>query len=72
MVNFKKTNKKDVILRLHVKITCKNYIFTKTPVYRAVTYNRTHGNALTHSCNTKIKHLLEKTLRLSHGATCNS
>ena len=23
--------------------------------HHAVTYNRTHGNALTHSCNTKIK-----------------
>ena len=27
----------------------------KTPIHRAVTYNRTHGNTLTHSCNTKIK-----------------
>ena len=61
---------KSVVLHQENNIKCQ--YGTKTPIYHAVTYNRTHGNTLTHSCNTKIKHLLEKTLRLSHGATCNS
>ena len=44
---------KSVVLHQENNIKCQ--YGTKTPIYHAVTYNRTHGNALTHSCNTKIK-----------------
>ena len=44
---------KSVVLHQENNIKCQ--YGTKTPIHRAVTYNRTHGNALTHSCNTKIK-----------------
>ena len=40
---------------LHQENNIKYQYSAKTPIYRAVTYNRTHGNALTHSCNIKIK-----------------
>ena len=44
---------KSVVLHQENNIKCQ--YGAKTPIYHAVTYNRTHGNALTHSCNTKIK-----------------
>ena len=44
---------KSVVLHQENNIKCQ--YGAKTPIHRAVTYNRTHGNALTHSCNTKIK-----------------
>ena len=44
---------KSVVLHQENNIKCQ--YGAKTPIHRVVTYNRTHGNALTHSCNTKIK-----------------